>query len=378
MTTFEFDLSVVATSRNDNHGGSLTYRMQHFVDGFIAQCKRHNLKAELILVEWNPPKDRPPLVEALNFPQDKGPCAIRIITVPREVHDKLMCADQLPLFQMIGKNVGIRRAKGKFIVATNIDILFSDELIKFMRDQLEPGHLYRADRFDVPPELPKADSLDETLEFCKEHYFRINGKFGTKIRGNRKVIDFILWGTQIAIRICRRLKKLTKKNLKGLAKIRVALLVSQMKQALMQLKQALMRFQRLHTNACGDFTLLSYQDWMDLRGYPEWEIFSFHIDSVLLFQAQQHHIKEIDLPKQFSLYHIEHGKGSGYTPEGADVLFKRLEEKKIPYLRNEDFDEIVRGLRTSKEKVVYNSENWGMSNLNLDELVVEGKGCCLR
>ena len=50
-----YHLSVVATTRNDNHGGSLTYRMQHFVDGFVEQCKRHQLSAELILVEWNPP-----------------------------------------------------------------------------------------------------------------------------------------------------------------------------------------------------------------------------------------------------------------------------------------------------------------------------------
>ena len=44
--------SVVATSRNDDHGGNLLQRMRHFVDGFAAQCRRHGLAAELILVEW--------------------------------------------------------------------------------------------------------------------------------------------------------------------------------------------------------------------------------------------------------------------------------------------------------------------------------------
>src|SRR5688500_10937699 len=61
-------LSVVATSRNDNHGGFLTHRMQHFVDGLAAQCARHGLRAELILVEWNPPADRVPLAEELRWP----------------------------------------------------------------------------------------------------------------------------------------------------------------------------------------------------------------------------------------------------------------------------------------------------------------------
>ena len=123
-------LSVVAVSRNDNHGGRLSYRMQKFVDGFIAQCKRHHLNAELILVEWNPPEERPFLHQALKFPKDLGPCSIRIVQVPPELHKKYKHSESLPLFQMIGKNVGIRRAKGQFVLATNIDILFSDPLFK--------------------------------------------------------------------------------------------------------------------------------------------------------------------------------------------------------------------------------------------------------
>ena len=48
------DLSVVATARNDDHGGNLLGRMQLFVDSLLAQCREHGLAAELILVEWNP------------------------------------------------------------------------------------------------------------------------------------------------------------------------------------------------------------------------------------------------------------------------------------------------------------------------------------
>src|SRR5262249_12417724 len=33
----------------------------------------------------------------------------------------------------------------------------------------------------------------------------------------------------------------------------------------------------LHTNACGDFTLLAREDWARLRGYAEWPIFSWHL-----------------------------------------------------------------------------------------------------
>src|SRR5208282_5084177 len=100
--------------------------MQIFVTALLEQCRRHQIPSELIIVEWNPPPDRPPLAHALNWPRDPGPCAVRIIEVPAAIHRRYRNADGLALYQMIAKNAGIRRARGKFILATNIDILFSD------------------------------------------------------------------------------------------------------------------------------------------------------------------------------------------------------------------------------------------------------------
>src|SRR5437763_8576922 len=98
-------LSVVVTSRNDDHGGSLLRRMQTFVNALAGQCRRHGLAAELVVVEWNPPPGRPRLADALRWPAGPGPCAVRVVEVPAAVHRRLRHADALPLFQMIGKNV---------------------------------------------------------------------------------------------------------------------------------------------------------------------------------------------------------------------------------------------------------------------------------
>src|SRR5580658_3449222 len=100
-------LSVVVTARNDDHGGNLLGRMQAFVNGWIAQCKRHGLHSELILVEWNPPAERPYLADALHWPKDLGPCEVRIIQVPPDLHRRYAHAAAQPLYQMIGKNAGI-------------------------------------------------------------------------------------------------------------------------------------------------------------------------------------------------------------------------------------------------------------------------------
>ena len=50
----------------------------------------------------------------------------------RRLHGCYAHAEALPLYQMIAKNVGPLRARGEFLLATNIDILFSDELMAFL------------------------------------------------------------------------------------------------------------------------------------------------------------------------------------------------------------------------------------------------------
>lgn len=389
----QFQLSVVATSRNDNHGGSLLTRMQYFVDGFIQQCIRHQLVAELILVEWNPPEDRASLAETLRFPDNTGDCKIRIITVPSDLHAKLKHANELPLFQMIAKNVGIRRALGKYVLATNIDILFSDEIMRYISTQLRPQILYRADRFDIPPEIPERISFDELLQYCKKTAFRINAKFGTLLKVNGRwhqpFLDILIRKIQQEYGIM--LKKITKKmadwrkidvskirqtNIKHIMKysyLTSKLLVRNIVVKPVNLVKKMMTYlsdrQRLHTNACGDFTLLSYQDWCGLRGYPEWEIFSWHLDSVLLYQANRNGIKEVNLAREMSIYHIEHG--SGYTPEQEKNLFTRLREKNIQFLTNHDFSAIVNDMDVKKkqgDKIIYNNENWGFASMVFREV----------
>ena len=170
-------LSVVVTARNDNHGGNLLGRMQLFVNGLLEQCRRHDLPAELILVEWNPPPERPRLAEALSWPTEASPCAVRIIEVPAQVHNRYKYAQALPLYQMIAKNVGIRRARGPYVLATNIDLLFNHELMAFIAARkLQPDRMYLTDRHDVPADVPPHATLDQQLEFCRHHRIRIHGR----------------------------------------------------------------------------------------------------------------------------------------------------------------------------------------------------------
>jgi len=137
------ELSIVVAARNDQHRGCFLRRLQLFVSGLLEQAKIHGLDSELIIVEWNPPPERPKLKEALTWPRETRPCAVRIIEVPQELHRRYRNADRLPLYQMIAKNVGIRRARGRFVLATTADLLFSNELVEFLASgKLMQGTMY--------------------------------------------------------------------------------------------------------------------------------------------------------------------------------------------------------------------------------------------
>jgi hypothetical protein len=355
-------ISIVATSRNDDHGGFLTRRMQHFVDGLVAQCKRHGLRAELILVDWNPPPERLPLIEELSWPADPGPCAIRIVTVPPEVHRTFEHADKIRLFQMLAKNAGIRRARGKFILATNIDILFSDGAMRYLRDHLRPGRLYLADRVDVPADVPATDDFEAVLRFCEERAFRINtgGVIVERGAGRWLLRDRLkaAAGARLGyvLDLADKFFALPASKIANPRWLFGALVGS--------LRQLGVPF----TTACGDFTAMSREDWFRLRGYAEWHIFSWHLDSLLIYQALGCGIHARRLAPGTRVFHIDHD--GGFAPQSGAALFERLKSRGIPFITDEELRRLYADISANKrsgQEVQFNKADWGLASLSLPE-----------
>jgi hypothetical protein len=184
-------ISVVVAARNDNHGGNMLRRMQAFLNAWFGQAARYDVPSEVIVVEWNPPADRPKLRECLELPSEPGPCVLRFVEVSSELHRTLPNPDAIPLHQMLAKNVGIRRARGRFILSTNIDIVFSAEFMRFVAEcRLEHRTIYRMDRHDVSSEIPEKATLDELLAFCRRNTKRVfsaEGDFELDSEGVRKL-----------------------------------------------------------------------------------------------------------------------------------------------------------------------------------------------
>lgn len=360
-------LSIVAASRNDGHGGDLLTRTHLFIDGLADQCRRFGLRAELIIVDWNPPPDRPPLNEALK-PAERTDSALpmRIITVPQTLHRRFAHSDKLQFFQMIAKNVGIRRAQGEFVLATNVDDLFSDELMSHLATEtLSAGRFYRVDRFDVPTAPPTDVSHAERLAWCRDNAFRVARRNGRFLR------DPTDPGSEFRRPLALELRRARQQYAEILAHGDAARL-KRHGRALANLATSFAeRFfggdnPAIHSKAPGDFTLLARADWEALGGYPEYETFSWNIDGIFLHGAAHRGLSEEAWPPPREIYHIEHSPGSGWSPEAANLLFKRLEDAGIPRITFGEFLDVVERIKSRPREFAFNDAGWGLGGIELE------------
>jgi hypothetical protein len=121
----------------------------------------------------------------------------------------------------------------------------------------------------------------------------------------------------------------------------------------------------LHLNGCGDFQLMAREHWHDLRGYPEFEMFSMNIDGLLSYTAAAAGIREQMLP--MPIYHLEHEVGSGWSPEGETVLRQRIDKRGITWLDATTAHVWASYMRWLQRPVIFNPSNWGLADVVLPE-----------
>ena len=130
----------------------------------------------------------------------------------------------------------------------------------------------------------------------------------------------------------------------------------------------------LHTNACGDFTLMAREQWFDLRAYPEMDLFSMNLDSLFCFAAHYGGAREEMLSDPMRIYHIEHGSGSGWTPEGQAKLFERIAAKGLTFIDNDEVLAMAAQMRHYGAPMIFNHEDWGLAEFELRETLMPERG----
>lgn len=144
-------ISLVLTGRNDQYGGDFTTRFFRTLRFNHEQLAARGIPHELVFVEWAPPPDRPLLFELIfdAIPElDADVCAWYI--VDPQYHEALSLNPRLEYLEFIAKNVGVRRARGRFVLTSNCDVYLGRQVLDVLeRGALEPCVVYRAPRQDL-------------------------------------------------------------------------------------------------------------------------------------------------------------------------------------------------------------------------------------
>lgn len=325
QTFFDYDpqlpLSIVTVTRNDDHVERMDERTQAFIDCLYYLAEKYQRRVELIIVEWNPPSDRPPLAESFRFPADHAWMSTAIVTVSADIHNSYELADRLPLYQMIGKNVGIRRARGEFILSTNIDVLLSETLFDYITgSNLKKGHCYRGNRWDVDRRILDLDSPQAMIDSANELTFQINYPHATVPVGS-----------------------------------------SVPEKVLLQDMLGYQALPDLHTMACGDFQLLHRDDWAKVRGYCELDTFSFHLDSLFCVTCYHAGLEEIDMRDSRPHFHIDHTLGT--SVQGDSYVIENT--KVMKHISLAGLINLSRNMEEAGDFYVLNKTNWGLAGIDL-------------
>lgn len=234
-------ISVTYCSRNDDHGGNLIARIQAALDAWGEYRIQHNLDVEIVFVEWNP--DNPPRLRTVLRVPDNVP--IRWYEVPMGVHRGFPNWKQFALWNHIGTNVGMRRAKGDWVLCTTHDVIISAEMAELLaKEPFDEDHFYRAARLDGRTSL--------------------------------------LSGQTTASRIAQMNKNILRANTYG--------------------------GRGMFAKACGDFILMSRARYHELRGYTEWPINGMYFDGLLMFRAAALGMRQAVLePVVYHIEHADRG-----------------------------------------------------------------------
>jgi hypothetical protein len=125
----------------------------------------------------------------------------------------------------------------------------------------------------------------------------------------------------------------------------------------------------LHVNGCGDFQLMAREHWHELRGYPELEGFSRHVDSLLSFTAGAAGIKEEVLA--MPIYYVQ-PPVRFHSPEDEDATMRRrMAERVVPRLDAGTVSIWASQMQWLQRPMMFNSNNWGMGSVELQEHTIE-------
>ena len=275
MTTRPY-ASVVITGRNDDYGQDFLSRINTFVRNLDHQVQAHADLWELIVVEWNPLNDRDGLASVIGHTKN---LLVRVITVPADIHAGIGAIS--PVLEFHGKNVGIRRARGDFVLVANPDILFSQALIdEIACKRLRSDTVYRTDRYDFETKGIQDVAAADLIDFALDRSFMVHA-------------------------------------MQGEASVSVPVAADQ--RSWTRLPRSRLGPDVWHTNGCGDFMLAARETFFTVRGLHETLEHRWHVDSISLLRFAVAKLHQHVFAAPLCVFHQHHDRRE------QDVTFQSLD-----------------------------------------------------
>ena len=266
--------------RNDNYGVDFTGRLCNFVEHLDCQIKNHPNLLELVIVEWNPLHDRPPIKEIL--PKTNN-LFLRVLTVDNETH--LGVGKEMPVYEWYAKNAGGRRANGEFVLFTNPDILFTDELItEFSKRRLGDKDYYRLDRYDFKSDGMSQLPKDEWIDFAVRNAFQAH--IVNDLAAASPIFDSAL--------------------------------------SIWHLPRSSITNRSFHSNGAGDFILISKSALEHVGGLFEHPKEIYHNDTHSMMRFSYFNLKHIVFATPLCIFHQDHSRPNR-PPWNQNTMIKSYE-----------------------------------------------------
>ena len=339
-------VSFIGYNRNDNYTPNNKVIYNAALNLLLQQLKDYKIPSEIIIVEWNYLEDEVPFSDTLKITVETDYTKIRIIRVPPSYHKKFKNWKQRPFHPGAALNVGIKRAKGEFLLPMACDTFFTNAIFEFISKQtLRDNRFYRCDRHDVAS-IVLANIVGDKNKFfegCRKH---------TKIHH-------------------------TYLNM-----------------------PPMFRIPSLHTNACGDFCLASRKLYEEVRGYKEGgDTGALDTDSLVVHSLYGMGIKQVLLPENCKVYKIFHEKSTArslkvtwskwqtlldkvlmrFDPQMAlsSRMLLNYPKRHFSYAVDAKFDSFERNFikparrwAMGKAPFYLNDNQWGLADIEFEENIV--------
>jgi hypothetical protein len=224
-------LSLAIATRNDDYPSNVLAVQNASLVILQRQLEAARIESEILVIEYNPDPSRPSLRDSLRVEQGRY-VTIKVLQIDPRYHRRFRYGDRRVFHQTCAVNAGLRRSRGKFFAYRAADHIYSGELVHFLAGKcLREDTIYRCDRVDVGRaafEQACSAGLEHISAICERH------------------------------KVCRY-EPLD--------------------------REPSWRIPHLHTQACGDFLLMSRALWMRVAGLREGRAPIFLDSDSLAFHA---------------------------------------------------------------------------------------------